>query len=245
MDAGDWAIDRWGAGRSRFTDGLEPIIGIQLLLWSLGGFIFATHSISWVRGQDGRAEVKTRSIPLEAATAAPFQAAAAAGFKPEEIELRMLRDVPVYEVRGAEKSALVDARNGDLISPIPKELAERIAVEDRQGSPTVQSTTLLEADPPTEYREGELPAWRVVVADEDDTHIYISASTGRITARRNNAWRRFDFFWMLHTMDYRDRDSFNHPLLIGASSLAMLSVLSGFLLWGLRVRRRHRRRKQS
>jgi hypothetical protein len=177
------------------------------------------------------------------ASVAPSQAAAAAGIKAEEIELRMLRDVPVYELRGKNKAALVDARSGEVISPISKELAEHIAVEDRFGSPAVRHTTFLETEPPTEYREGELPAWRVVLADEDDTHIYISASTGRITARRNNAWRRFDFFWMLHTMDYGSRDSFNHPLLVGASALALTSVLSGFLLWGLRIRRGRRRRR--
>lgn len=230
-----FAVHRW----------LGAIIGLQLLVWSLGGFIFATHSLSWVRGQDRRANHAPPVIALDGVALTPSQAARAAKIEPVEIVLRTLGNRPVYEVRGTEGSALVDPSSGEVLSPVPRALAERIAVGDRLGEPGVESAILLSEAPPTEYRDGELPAWRVALDDGEDTNIYVSASTGAITARRNNAWRRFDFFWMLHTMDYQGRDNFNHPLLIGASALAIASVLSGFLLWALRVRRRVRRRARS
>ena len=76
------------------------------------------------------------------------------------------------------------------------------------------------------------------LADADNTHIYIDQATGAVAARRNDAWRRFDFFWMLHTMDYSGRDDFNTPWLIGFSVLGLLSVGSGWVIWLLRLFRK-------
>ena len=56
-------------------------------------------------------------------------------------------------------------------------------------------------------------------------------------AVRTGAWRLKDFFWMLHTMDYRGRDDFNNPLLVTAGVAAVWVGLTG--LWLLvRVFRR-------
>ena len=56
-------------------------------------------------------------------------------------------------------------------------------------------------------------------------------------ARRNDDWRFFDFFWMLHIMDYQERENFNNPLLITASMFALFTVLAGLLLLVLRLQR--------
>jgi len=56
-------------------------------------------------------------------------------------------------------------------------------------------------------------------------------------ARRNDDWRFFDFFWMLHIMDYEERENFNNPLLITASIFALVTVLAGLLLLVLRMQR--------
>jgi hypothetical protein len=46
-------------------------------------------------------------------------------------------------------------------------------------------------------------------------------------------WRWFDFLWMTHTMDYQTRDDFNTLLLRSFSLLGLITVLSGFVLWGV------------
>ncbi|RMH10155.1 MAG: hypothetical protein D6695_11965, partial [Planctomycetota bacterium] len=96
------------------------------------------------------------------------------------------------------------------------------------------------SDPPIEYRSGPLPAYAVQLDHPKRPHIYIDARSGQITARRNRPWRIFDFFWMLHTMDYAGRDDFNHPLLTGFSVLAIASAGSGLALWGWRAMPRRR-----
>ena len=171
----------------------------------------------------------------------PAQAARAAGFQSVlEVRLGTVLGRPVYEVQSPANSTLVDAVSGEVLSPISESMAMAIAQADRASETRVVNADFLTEDPEVEYREKPLPAWRLDLDDTDNTHIYVDASTARITARRNDAWRRFDFFWMLHTMDYSSRDDFNTPWLIIFASLGLFSVLSGWTLWLLRVRKRGR-----
>jgi hypothetical protein len=180
-------------------------------------------------------------IAFERVRISPEQAAARAGADSSAVELRTLVDRPVYEIRAGERTVLVDAETGALRSPLDRDTAVAIARRDRAGSPAVASVEQIVADPPTEYRGQPLPAWRIGFADADATHVYVDSATGAIRARRNTAWRRYDFFWMLHTMDYRGRDDFNHPLLVAFAALGLVAVLSGWTLWAVRVVRRRRR----
>ena len=69
-------------------------------------------------------------------------------------------------------------------------------------------------------------------ADDDASTYYVSATTGAVLERRNDTWRWWDFFWMLHNMDYADRTSFNHPLVITAGiAMAWLAVTGFWLLF--------------
>jgi uncharacterized iron-regulated membrane protein len=72
--------------------------------------------------------------------------------------------------------------------------------------------------------------WRAEFDDAARTTLYFAAHDGRLVAARNSTWRWFDFFWMLHTMDYRGRDNFNNPLVITVGTAALWLALSGLLL---------------
>ena len=62
--------------------------------------------------------------------------------------------------------------------------------------------------------------WRVDFDDSRHTTIYVSPQTGKVVGRRNTIWRVYDFFWMLHIMDYSARDNFNNPLVVTAAIVA-------------------------
>lgn len=237
MGRRQYAVHRW----------LGALAGIQLLLWSAGGLVFATHDIDWVHGEHGRNPAAEAPLALAHVRLAPAELASrlSADAQIEHLELRMLLDRPVYEVRQPGRTSLIDAQTGAPRSPVDQDTALAIALADRKGSPAVMGIERIETDPPVEYRGRPLPAWQVILADGEGTHIYVAADSGRITARRNDAWRRFDFFWMLHTMDYAGRDDFNHPLLIGFALLGLLSAGSGMVLWGARLLRRRRRRARD
>ena len=48
-----------------------------------------------------------------------------------------------------------------------------------------------------------------------------------LVSRRHELWRVFDFVWMLHIMDYGERENVNNWLLRGATWLMVVTVLSG------------------
>ena len=52
----------------------------------------------------------------------------------------------------------------------------------------------------------------------------------RFLVMRGDTWRTWDFFWMLHNMDYVNRKSFNHPLIIVVAFGALWMAGTGFYL---------------
>jgi len=104
--------------------------------------------------------------------------------------------------------------------------------------PVRSATLVAELEPGSEYRGGELPAWKVVLEGSDKAHLWIGANSGQVSAIRTTKWRIYDFLWSLHIMDYGDRDDFNSWLLRGFSLLAVFTILSGIVLFILSARRR-------
>lgn len=64
----------------------------------------------------------------------------------------------------------------------------------------------------------------------ENTSLYIDAGTGITHGAKTDTWRLFDFFWMLHIMDYGERDDFNHALIIFAAAISSFIALSGFIM---------------
>lgn len=228
---------------------LGLLVSLQLLAWSLGGFLFSILPLDLVRGE--RDMASTPFVQLDAT---------AVEFIPEPIRARVsafresssgLATVvlvdrglgPAWELRDIDGSLIsrLDLANGNPLPLITQDEARTLAVRDFAHDAGESRVTLIESDPPVEYRSGRLPAYLVELDHAKRPHIYVDAETGQVTARRNRSWRVFDFFWMLHTMDYAGRDNFNHLLLTTFSVLAIATSASGLTLWGWRFASRVRR----
>ena len=72
--------------------------------------------------------------------------------------------------------------------------------------------------------------WQVNFSDWANTSLYVSNIEARVITARSDIWRVFDFLWMLHIMDYDERDDFNNPLVILMATLGLFFVLSGVIL---------------
>lgn len=222
------------------------MVSLQLLAWSLGGFVFSVLSIDNVRGETDRNENSPPSLRLNNVRLTPGDAAEVArnsGIPVDsiiQVRLRERSDRTVFEFLGKEGQPLgaVDAATGGYISRISREEAKMVALADFAPEAPVVSVTLLEGEPPIEYRGGAMPVYQVILDHPKKPHIYVSPVTGEVLKRRNTLWRVFDFFWMLHIMDYRNRDDINHWLLTTMSLLAILTSASGLVLWWWRVPRR-------
>ncbi len=231
--------------------GVGLLIGIQVVLWISGGFVMSVLPIEKVRGEDWVTVQEPAPIPTEMALRAPARIA-------RDLELPVLvgaeldtwLDRPVYRLRTGDEIYLADAVSGQLLSPLKADTAREVARRDYAGPGTVADVRLL-AEPLLEIRGRDLPVWRIDFEDSRHTTVYVSPQSGKVVGRRNTIWRVYDFFWMLHIMDYSARDDFNNPLVITAAVVAWLLATSGMWLVVLWVRRkfnqsnRNKRRRQA
>lgn len=201
------------------------LLGIQVFLWMLSGVIMSWYDIDLVRGTT-HAPISL-PVELEATAYASPGGIIAQSEGVYSLELKAQRGRPVYITNGFSGQALFDARDGSPIE-IDEEFIRAAARREFVGEASITSVTLLD-DPPHEYR-GSRPVWRADFDDDLATRIYFSAQSGEVASRRNKVWRLYDFFWMLHIMDYDERTDFNNPLIKAASLGGVLFALSGLFM---------------
>lgn len=224
---------------------LALLMAIQILFWFVSGLFFAIAPIETVRSEHRIAEQAAPPVPLEVAAAGLRRIAAAGGAAGEKIEIRTMLGRPVAVLSGGEaRPRLYDLGSGRRLSPVPASLAAEIAALDHDGTERPVRVELVTDNFP-EYR-GALPAWRVDFDDGANRSLYVAADTGAVTARRSTLWRVFDFLWSLHIMDFKEHEDFNTPLLIGATALGLVVIVTGIVMFPSRLgynRWRRRRRR--
>ena len=202
------------------------LLGVQFLLWMASGAVMTWFDIASVRGETSAFLAPPRE--LRASTYASPGGVIAQTQGATSVELRTFLNTDVYEVRTASGPVLFNAATAERMSPISEDAARAVAERDYLGEGAISVLALLD-NPPHEYR-GPTPVWRADFDDSWNTRLYISQATGEIVARRNDIWRIYDFFWMLHIMDYVDRENFNNPLVRAASGAGLAFAFSGLVM---------------
>lgn len=201
------------------------IIGLQLVLWTLSGAVMSMLNHETVAG--GAAATAPAAVPPSASAWGEVQRRLV-GRNVTAVAVRTLLGRYVYAVNADGDSFLFDAESGRPVV-VDAELAERVARAARGGHPPVSGVAAL-AELELAVREHQLPIWRVDFADEANSSFYVSGNDGRVLERRNDTWRTWDFFWMLHNMDYANRTSFNHPLIVLVGFATVWLAITGFWL---------------
>ncbi len=237
---------------------LGLVIGVQFVLWTLGGLYFSWVSLDAVHGDHLQRPAPLLSAQTPLVSPSAVVAAIRTGEPVDSIaalELVQLLGRPTYRITylthdarraRATRVRLADARSGALRGPVSREEAVAMATAAYTGHSavtTVEYLTPATVGPHHEYREQPLPAWAVRFAHGEGATAYVAAELGELRRIRNQRWRAFDFLWMLHTMDYRGRDDFNNLVLRAFSLLGLTTVLSGFVLFALTSPALRRRRE--
>jgi uncharacterized iron-regulated membrane protein len=204
------------------------IAGLQMFLWLASGLVMSLLDHHVVSGDSTAAEATPVALGEGEQLVDPHTVLASASGPVQRVDLERRLDRWVWRVEAQTGVRLYDAASGEQI-PIDSEYALALAAEARAGDATPAAASLLTA-PTLEARNHPTPLWRVDFNDAQRTAYYIAADDGRILERRTGDWRVFDVFWMLHTMDYRGRDDFHHPLVITFALLALWLALTGVLL---------------
>ncbi|MHB1148433.1 MAG: hypothetical protein ACYC01_12670 [Lutibacter sp.] len=234
---------------------LGVFMGVQFFFWALGGLYFSWNNMDDVHGetllkhekkyvgsvdfsqiQKGIDSLKTftnidsvHSVKLVETLKNPF-----AQFK--------------YFENGQLKSQLISMETGSLQPAFTGQECLEIAEQQlKVPIPIVKAEFLAKHSTGMhhEYREKPLPAYAFTLGHSSKTTIYVSTESGEITSVRNNNWRRFDFLWMLHTMDYQSRDHITNWVLRVFSALGIITILSGFSLFYITSRTIKKIRKKT
>jgi len=218
-------VQRKAAIRIRKTHRyLGLIIGLQFLAWTISGLYFSWTDLDEIHGDqflNPRPEVIAYNNLLSL-DSIPDSI--------EKIELVSLGEQPYYWIN---KTRLYNARTGAIKTQISEEEALVVAQQNLISDLEVEKIEFLEVTGNHhEYRGRDLPAYAIHFKHPDLLIAYVDAKSGIFQRVRHQSWRWFDFLWMTHTMDYQGRDDFNNILLRIFSLFGVLTVMSGFLLWG-------------
>ncbi|GFE87710.1 hypothetical protein GCM10011488_26640 [Steroidobacter agaridevorans] len=207
---------------------LGLIVGLQVLLWTISGLIFA-----WLDHHEVSAEHSVRT-PDPAVLTPSISLVEAESWSSElasgeilEIRLTSLLDHWVWRIETRSGITLRSAISGEPLR-LTEDLVSELAQRQYVGSGRLASVAFHPAS--TMETRGSGATWAARFDDGRGTTLYYSADDGRLVEARNDTWRLFDFFWMLHTMDYAGRDNFNNPLVITVGFATLWLALSGALL---------------
>lgn len=226
---------------------LGVLMALQIIAWMVSGLYFAWFPIETIRGEHLAAEPDKLSaadleavIPVSEAWWAAHESLGGSA-EPGTASLIRSRGQTWYRFAGSLGEGgyvrLVDAHSGEVMEFMDAGQARAVATASLLAPGTVSSVELVtEPQPGSEYRGRELPLWRVSYTEPESLNLYIDGWTGEVVARRTARWRVFDFLWMLHIMDFEDRDDFNTLLLQLASALGLALGITGLVYWLMTTR---------
>ncbi|HEX9793221.1 MAG TPA: PepSY domain-containing protein [Planctomycetota bacterium] len=228
---------------------LALVVGLQLFAWTVSGFLFTWRPIEEVHGDHWLAEPPAAPaltaefaaglVPLARITAARGAVGTAVG-----AQLAWYRDRWTWRFDG--DPGLYDAATGAPLGEMDEDEARtRAAAFLRAPGEVTAASFLAESPGRGEFRGGVAPAWRVDFDAPDAVHVYVDARTGALLKLRTAVWRRFDFFWGFHIMDWNGREDFHHLLLRVVAALGVLSATTGVGLTVAIYAARWRKKRKS
>ncbi|CAL2092153.1 conserved protein of unknown function [Tenacibaculum sp. 190524A02b] len=211
-------------------------IGVQFLFWTVGGLYFSWNNMKDVHGKTLLDKTEhTFSFQYNAAIQEALKTIKQPIEKIEGIEVNNNRFLRVKTVNGFQLLKL----DTQQITSQKKITEEEVItfVKSRLKTPiAIKEISLLnekDISKTHEYRGKPLPVYAVSLAHETNTKVYVDPSLAKITSVRNDNWRRFDFLWMLHVMDFETRDHITNWVLRVFSVLGLFTIGSGFYLFYL------------
>lgn len=221
---------------------LGLLLVLQISLWFISGLTMSVLPITQVRGEHLRL---LPPVNWQLATVSPAQILAQHSDKAtlslsQRVSTEQQYALPVYLVQDSEQQYRYNAHSGALLQPLSEQQAIQSGLTQYSGNGSVSSITLL-SELPQEVQHLSAPLWQLQFNDAENSTFYLDQYSGAVLRVRTDGWRLFDFMWMLHIMDYKDRHNFNNPLLISFSALSLLFTLTGIVLLWQKYRPKYRK----
>ena len=201
---------------------LSFFISLQLLLWTVSGIYFSFNKIELVRGEQYRLP-SSFSLNLNQLKG-NFE-----NISNFDVVNRVDQQILIISDSSGRK--YLDT-NGNPVSMLTVEQAKLTVKENSTLNPI--DVFLIDQDRNgSEYRGRELPLYQVLSLNKDQKsiNVYVNPYSGKIVAIRSLQWKIWDLMWGFHIMDWQTRDNINNFLLKVFSILALISSISGVLLF--------------
>ncbi|WOH36333.1 PepSY domain-containing protein [Thalassotalea fonticola] len=215
--------------------------GVQFVIWSISGAYMVFFDIDYIHGDslvvNHQDKINVKNIHLSLAELQQQYPDAA------NVSVGRFIDTEVYYFTSHDESHMVNANNGDLLSPLDKATAVRAAKYYYSGDGEVHEVELFTENPPFELSRRALPAWRINFDDFGAPSIYVSAQTGKLVGKRHEFWRLFDWMFRFHVMDYDDGENIENLLLFCFALFGIAAAIFGLILTYFRVFKSNKTRK--
>ncbi len=215
------------------------IIGLQVLIWLGTGLYMVVLDLDFIHG-DPLVRNMQQTVEVPESSRLSVAALRAKYSDATDIGLRPVLGTSYFTVTTPENRYLINPHSDEVISPLGEEYVRKIAAYHFNGEASISKTRLITTDPPGEIGPRRLPLWRVDFNDRYATSFYIDPYTGALVTRRHQYWRIFDFFFMLHIMDYDERADAHNLLLQIAQFTGVTFGITGLwlLFYSFRKRRK-------
>ena len=206
---------------------LSLAISVQLLLWTISGIYFAFNKIELIRGEQYILEQENTEVDFKEFTAS---------LDAKNISILRRLDEWVLKVDEGSYVYYVDLQ-GNKLKSLNTEEAKQI-VRNKTTLFPLEAVKIESPSRGSEFRGRNLPLFKVSTRSNEEVNVYVDAISGEVTAIRSDSWRTWDFLWGTHIMDYSERENIDNLLLKIFSVLALISALSGIVLFfsGLKLR---------
>ena len=201
---------------------LSFFISLQLFLWTISGIYFAFNKIELVRGEQYRL---TESFPIN------FDEVKFSRSDVQQVKaINRLGEI-IFVVSGNQGIEYLDPF-GTPINKLNKNEVFEIISSSSTLKP-IDLEEITESSKGSEFRGRDLPLYKVTSLNDKDKKInlYLNVFSGEITAVRSLQWRIWDLMWGFHIMDWQTRDKINNIFLQIFSILALVSSISGIMLF--------------
>ena len=201
---------------------LSFFISLQLFLWTISGIYFAFNKIELVRGEQYRL---TESFPIN------FDEVKFSRSDVQQVKaINRLGEI-IFVVSGNQGIEYLDPF-GTPINKLNKNEVFEIVSSSSTLKP-IDLEEITEFSKGSEFRGRDQPLYKVTSLNDKDKKInlYLNVFSGEITAVRSLQWRIWDLLWGFHIMDWQTRDKINNIFLQIFSILALVSSISGIMLF--------------
>ena len=201
---------------------LSFFISLQLFLWTISGIYFAFNKIELVRGEQYRL---TESFPID------FDEVKFSRSDVQQVKAINRLGETIFVVSGSKGTEYLDAFGSPVNKLNRNEVFEIVSLSSTLFP--IDLEEISESSKGSEFRGRDLPLYKVTSINDKDKKInlYLNVFSGEITAVRSLQWRIWDLMWGFHIMDWQTRDKINNIFLKIFSILALVSSISGILLF--------------